>query len=52
MEKHFHTIEAMIWGGIGALILFNGIRLLAAQGAHREDWIGTVSRGGGALVKF
>lgn len=51
MEKHFHTIEAMFWGGVGALVLFNVIKVVAAHGAHREDWIGTASRAAGSLVK-
>lgn len=51
MERHFHTIEIMIWGGIGALIVFNVIKMLAVHGIDRQDFVGDISRGSLALVK-
>jgi hypothetical protein len=49
--KHFHTIEIMLVGGIGALILFNVIKMVAVHGIHRNDMVGDISRGAIALVK-
>lgn len=51
MQKHFHTIEIMFVGGIGALILFNVIKMAAAHGINRNDVLGDISRGAIALVK-
>jgi hypothetical protein len=51
MEKHFHTIEIMFVGGIGALILFNVIKMVAVHGINKPGLVGGVSRGAIALVK-
>jgi hypothetical protein len=49
--KHFHTIEIMFVGFIGALIGFNVTKMLAIQGAHRDDILGDLSRAALNLVK-
>ncbi len=51
MQKHFHTLEILFLGFAGALIGFNGIKMLAVHGIHRTDWVGDVSRGAMNLVK-
>lgn len=51
MERHFHTIEIMLWGGIGAIILINVIKMVAVHGIDRPDVVGDISRGAIALVK-
>ena len=49
--KHFHTIEIMVMGGVGALILFNALKMLFAHGISRNDLVGDISRAGMGLVK-
>jgi hypothetical protein len=51
MQKHFHTIEIMTLGFVGAVIGFNAVKMLAAHGIHRNDWVGDLSRAAMGLVK-
>lgn len=51
MERHFHTIEIMLWGAVGALIVFNVIKMAAVHGIDRQDLLGDLSRASLALVK-
>jgi hypothetical protein len=51
VQKHFHTIEIMTLGFVGAVIGFNAVKMLAVHGIHRNDWVGSISRAALNLVK-
>jgi hypothetical protein len=51
MERHFHTIEIMIWGAAGALIAIGVIKMVAIHGVDKPGIVGGISRGALALVK-
>jgi hypothetical protein len=51
MERHFHTIEIMFFGGIGALVMIGVIKMVTPHLIDKPGLVGGISRGALALVK-